>query len=231
MQYTRILALGDSETYGARATHGRTYPAILEERLSLLHTNVPSIVLNRGNNGERSWEIVDRGVDYLLADDWIRICICMMGTNDAKPSSDTPVHIYMSQWDRLLRACRATDTTLYALEIPAIDPVGQPEYDEASVQRILAFNTFVRTWCERNDVTYIGGLFDRFVQNPDLLADGIHPNNTGNDLIAQRVYDVLGQPRRRPRASATAEGGTAINITNIFNGASGAEEASSAPLV
>jgi lysophospholipase L1-like esterase len=223
VQYTRILALGDSETYGARATHGRTYPQLLEERLATVPTNVPSIVLNRGLNGERSWEIVDRGVNYLLGDDWIRICLCMMGTNDSKPASDTPVEHYLAQWDRLLRVSRATDTILYALEIHAINPIGQPEYDARSIERIMTFNSALRDWCEQNNVTFIDGLFNLFAKNLDLLADGIHPTNTGNDLIANRVFDFLGRPRGSVSAAPTGllrvdnERPQVVSITNIHN--------------
>jgi len=193
-QYTRCLALGDSETYGARATHGRTYPTILEEQLSELHTNVPSIVINAGVNGERSWEIVDRGVGHLLSDEWIKIVLCMMGTNDSKPGSNTPIDLYMAQWDRLLRACRATDTMLYPLEIHAIDPVGQPEYDALSNAKISEFNAHVKDWASQNGLIYIDGLHEPFRADKTLLADGIHPTNEGNDIIASRIAEFLSVP-------------------------------------
>lgn len=194
-QYTRVLALGDSETYGARATHGRTYPHLLEEKLASIHTGVPSIVLNRGVNGETSWQIVDRAQSYLTDDPWIKVVLCMMGTNDSKPHIDTPVDYYLSQWERLKRACDCTDTLLFALEIHAIDPVGQPEYDEQSLSRIKTFNDALSSWASENSVPYIGGLYDLFLDDPSLLADGIHPTNHGNLLIADKVYETLGKPR------------------------------------
>lgn len=194
-QYTRILALGDSETYGARSSHGRTYPHLLEERLSAIHTGVPSIVLNRGVNGETSWQIVDRAQSYLTDDPWIKIVICMMGINDSKPHINTPIDHYISQWERLKRTCDCTDTLLYALGNIYIDPVGQPEYDEHSIHRVKEFNDATATWAQGSGVPYISGLFGLFQDDPSLLADGIHPTNAGNQVIADRVFDVLGKPR------------------------------------
>jgi lysophospholipase L1-like esterase len=194
-QYTRLLCAGDSITYGARSSHGRTYPQLLEERLTSIHTGVPSIALNRGVNGETSWQIVDRVQQYLLDDPWIKVCITMFGCNDSKPHIDTPIDFYLSQWDRLKRICDCTDTLLYALGIISIDPVGQPEYDEKSVHRIKDFNDATATWASSAGVPYIDGLFDLFQTDPTLLADGIHPTNEGNQVIADRVFDVLGKPR------------------------------------
>lgn len=226
-QYTRILALGDSETYGARSTHGRTYPTYLEEQLATVHTNIPSIVINAGVNGERSWEIVDRGVQHLLDDFWIKIVLCMMGTNDSKPGSNTPIGYYMSQWDRLLRACNATDTMLVPLEIHAIDPVGQPEYDKESNDKIAEFNAAVRGWSVKNDLIYVDGIYEPFADNPRLLADGIHPTNSGNELIADRVFQTIGAnpfPSVRSmsqRAGIADEWGGPPSVTTVIGSGQG----------
>lgn len=194
-QYSRVLCAGDSITYGARSSHGRTYPHLLEEKLATIHTGVPSICLNRGVNGETSWQVVDRVQDYLLDDPWIKVCIAMFGVNDAKPHNDTPIDHYIAQWDRLQRVCNCTDTLLYAVEAIAIDPVGQPEYDERSIHRIKAFNDALSAWTSETSVPYISGLYDLFLNDPSLLADGIHPTNQGNLAIAELVYGTLGKPR------------------------------------
>ena len=216
-QYTRILNLGDSETFGARSTHGRTYPQILEERLNEVHPQVPAICINRGVNGERSWEIVNRGVDYLLADPWIKYCVCMMGTNDTKPSTRTPVNWYLAQWDRLKRACVCTDTVLIALEMHGITALGQPEYDAESLKHMHILNVAMRQWANENHVICIGGLEDYFKDNPHLLADGIHPTNDGNDWISERVANVIGQPLNDPVRLAMAgsiHSGDTISVPN-----------------
>jgi lysophospholipase L1-like esterase len=97
-------------------------------------------------------------------------------------------------WDRLLRMCRLTDTILMACEIPAIHPTGQPEYDAMSETWIEEANAEMPHWCSMNGVTFIGDLYKPFAVNPGLLADGIHPNNDGNRVIAKAVHRVLGQP-------------------------------------
>lgn len=192
-QYTRILCLGDSITFGARARWGRTYPVLLEQRLA--ENPVPSVCIQAGVNGQTSWQIVERAWDYLGSDEWIRVVVCIMGTNDSKPKARTPINVYLQSWDRLLRLCRLTDTILFACEIPGIDPTSQPEYDGQSVQWIDAANQALRSWAHRNNVPFIDGLYEPFADQPHtLLADGIHPNNVGNDVIAERVFDVIGQP-------------------------------------
>ena len=36
--------------------------------------------------------------------------------------------------------------------------------------------------------------FQHFIDNPGLLADGIHPTNDGNDWLSRKVADVIGTP-------------------------------------
>ncbi len=191
MQYTRILALGDSITFGARTGWGRTYPLALEELLS--RHSVPSIVINAGVSGERSWEIIDRAWPHLGHDDWIRICICMMGTNDSKPLARTPIEWYLAQWERLRRMCVVTDTRLIAVEIPWIDATCQPEYDAGSIEWITTANGELRKWAESYSLAFINA-YDAFRDRPELLADGVHPTNEGSLLIAERIYHILSAP-------------------------------------
>lgn len=197
IQYTRILCLGDSITYGARAQHGRTYPLLLEEMLCD-QQDVPAICLNAGVNGERSWEIVSRAWNWLGSDEWVKVVIAMFGTNDSKPGSRTPLVLYRKQWDRLYRFCTFTQTRLIACEIPWIDPTGQPEYDVQSLGWINKANADLYKWCDENSVPMVRGIYDDFRQSPKLLADGIHPTNIGNQAIADSVYSRIAQPLPAP---------------------------------
>lgn len=164
----RILAFGDSLVEGVGATEGRDFVTLLSRRLGVTIANV-------GLRGDTTASALARLEPAVLARD-PRIVIVLLGGNDyirRVPTRET--------FDNLrtivtrIRA-RGAAVVLVGVSVGLIgDPYGS-EYEELARETSSGLIPDI-----------LGGIFGR----PSLMSDGIHPNDRGYEMIADRLEPAL----------------------------------------
>ena len=171
------VALGDSITAGDSLANPRdAYPAMLAGMLN-------KTVINEGGGGDSSGEALDRL--YPILDDYKPgYVLILIGVNDL-------IMGYGEEWAAfhiriMVQACQDNKT------IPVIATL-TPVFD--SYARLSGgvgrLNVMIRQIASDLNVALVD-LNSAFGNNPiDMLSDGLHPNETGNALMALTFYDVV----------------------------------------
>lgn len=164
----KILAFGDSLTYGTGAGPGRDYPA----RLAQL-TGHP--VINAGVPGELSAAGRER-LPRLLARHHPALLILLHGGNDLlrrRPPGELAANLRA-----MIETARAAGAQVVLLGVP------QPSLT-ARVPGLY------RRLAEEFMLPYDGGLLARLERDPALKADPVHLNAEGYRRLAAGVFDLL----------------------------------------
>jgi len=168
---TKILAFGDSLTYGYGVTRDKNYPSVLGD---ILHVNV----VNEGVNGEFS----DQGLDRLasvLARHKPDILVLCHGGNDILRKKD------LTQTQNNLNAMvkMAKEKGVYVLL------VGVPTFG------ILNFNvpSFYYDVAKENNIEIEDSSLKRIMEGENLKSDQVHPNAEGYALMAQSIAQILSE--------------------------------------
>lgn len=177
------LALGDSITEGGAG--GTTYGELYSMFEDLMSVNYPWHASNQGFSGERAWQGRERFVQELDIFEPTEVNI-MYGTNDlldSRPQQDIIDDI-------LWMAGQADDRGIvpHILLTPAMY-TGNPARiyldQNLSTQAIAAGYDVINVY-DAIDATPGNDVFDAYVA--EHYADGIHPDTSGNTLIAAMLY-------------------------------------------
>lgn len=171
------VAMGDSITEGNKDPVIVPYP----ERLAAM---LGKPVVNMGDGGAWSGDGVAQ-VDYVLSQFQPGFLLILYGANDIHADHDpneTVVNIaYM------VEAARANKTIpVIATLTPFI--AGKRGY---LAQYVPPVSEAIRRYAEEENIA-LADLAEAFGDNPAYLkADGLHPSESGTQLIAETFYDVL----------------------------------------
>lgn len=166
---TKVLAFGDSLTYGYGASPTQSYPAVLSD---LLHTNV----INEGISGEMSEQGLAR-LPRVLERVKPDILVLCHGANDMLHKGDLlKAKNNLAQMIKL-----AQSKGIYVLL------VGVPTFD------ILRFNVpeFYYEVAKENDVLMEDESLKEILENDELKSDQVHPNAKGYELMAKKIAKLL----------------------------------------
>ena len=176
----KIIAFGDSLTSGfGIPEREKSYPALLQKRLDAEGYSYK--VLNHGQGGDTS----QRGLERLYLATGIgsaEILIVEFGANDA--AQNIPVETIRANLDEILTRIAASNkrTLLCGIRLPE----GK---DGAYSDRFAAM---FRELARKHNVDVLEDFMKGVAGEPShLLADGIHPNESGARIIADRVFDSL----------------------------------------
>jgi len=175
-----VLVLGDSLSagYGLRRTDA--YPALLSAKAAAL--GQPLHILNASVNGDttagglrRLPRLLDRPVDVLIVE---------LGINDV--FRGVPVTQIAANLQKIIDLARARYPLLRVI-------VAGMQLPQTSVEDDLtAFGLMYADLAHRNSAELVPFLLDGVAGNPDLnLADLIHPNASGQKILAANVWPVL----------------------------------------
>ena len=186
------VAVGDSITYGTgddNSGDGLGYEPILQNLLTASR-GYPVAVQNEGVPGVSS----DYGAafigDTLSRYPTAKYFLVLYGTNDAYTNfgAFTPVSrgTYKSNMQAIISAIHAAGKTPVLAKVPY---TSNPRYDLPSIQE---YNVVIGELVAENGIMVNPPDFYTLFQNPDLLdADGLHPNGTGYQSMADLWSSAL----------------------------------------
>jgi acyl-CoA thioesterase-1 len=175
-----ILFLGTSLTAGLGLDPDSAYPQRIQRKIDA--AGLPYQVVNAGVSGETSAGLLRR-LDWVLkrpAD----VVVVETGANDGLrglPITATTTTIG-SVLDRIKRDRPAATLLLVQMEAPP--NMGQ--------NYTRAFHTMFPTLAQEHGVTLLPFLLENVAGRPNLnQGDGIHPNNVGEEIVANNVWRAL----------------------------------------
>jgi len=165
---TTIVAFGDSITYGHGVKASETYSALLSEALG-------TEVVNAGRNGDTTASGLQRlRRDALDLDP--RLVIVELGGNDFLEK--VPREQTFQNLDRIVRDCvdAGAMVILVHIQLGLFGDKYRGEYEAIA---------------ERHGALLVPDVLDGVFGRPSMMADQIHPNANGQEVIAARIAEVL----------------------------------------
>lgn len=173
-----IAILGDSLTEGYGVARDSAYPALLEKQLK---TKNPEIrIVNAGVSGSTSAGGVSR-LDWVLKSK-PNLLIVALGANDGLRGLS---HLEMK--NNLVKIVRTAKdkhvkVVLLGMKMP-------PNYGPGFTKE---FEKVFRDVAEAENVPLFPFMLDGIAGKPDLnLSDGIHPNEKGHQILAEKLFPFV----------------------------------------
>lgn len=173
-----LVALGDSLTAGYQLPASAALPAALERRLRASGLDVR--IENAGVSGDTASGGLER-LDWAVGEG-VSGVIVALGANDMLRGVDPE------------RTQKALDEIIQRLKAKRIDVllVGMLAAPSLGRDYVERFNSIYLTLAKRYDVVLYPFLLEGVAQNRQLnLADGIHPNREGVEVIAKALEPTV----------------------------------------
>lgn len=168
-QAPRILAFGDSITYGFGVRPRESYP-------SLLSSLTGGSVTNAGINGETSEEGRAR-LPQVLQNASFGVMILCMGANDILQGR--PLARLEANLGRMIETAQAAGTRVVL--------IGVPSFDRADSTPLPLYEAAARHYA----VDYLPDPLCRVLSDDALHTDGVHPNAAGYRRLAEEIASFL----------------------------------------
>ena len=184
-----IIFFGDSLTAGHGLPAAASFPALLQHRLDELQ--LPYKAYNYGVSGETSAGGRQR-LPTVLNRHPADAFVLALGANDGIrgiPVRET-THNLQFIIDAVRRQYPQAQLVLAGLEFPFdLGPLGGHRLAHYATE----FKALFRTLADKNSLPFIPFLLQGVLGHRELnLADGVHPNAQGQQILAENVWQVLG---------------------------------------
>lgn len=190
-----VMFLGTSLTDGYGLEREDAYPALIQQKID--SAGLPWEVVNAGLSGEKSAGALQRVRTWLIRQPF-DVLVVETGANDMLTGSNLDtMRVNIQGIIDTVRAARPTARVVLAGMLAA------PNLGAGYVRQ---FNGTYPELARANQLTFIPFILDGVAAQPDLnLADGIHPNEQGHQLVAANVWKTL-EPILREQAVVAAAG-------------------------
>ncbi|MBY0314685.1 MAG: arylesterase [Bdellovibrionales bacterium] len=173
-----IVALGDSLTEGYGIAMEKAYPAILEQKLKTAKKDVK--VINAGSSGSTSASAESRLLWQLKSKP--DILILALGANDGLRGLPPK-----STYENLAKAIELAQKNKLKVILTGM-MMPQNYGDDYRKQYAATFTDLAQKY----KVTLMPFLLEGVAMKKELnLADGIHPNEKGHEVIAERMLPIV----------------------------------------
>ena len=191
----RVLCIGDSITYGSGVLRTRwkdTYPAILENKLGeefqVLNYGIPGATLLA--DGDKPYSQVFLQATRKTDPEMI---LLMLGTNDSKHQNwdAEKYEAALQRWVSELNSY-SSKPKVFVMAPTAAFRVDHNPGVYGIQDTVIRDEIFPAV--KRQAGLYATGFIDLYTPTqgrPELFTDGVHPNTTGNRILAQHIFDVL----------------------------------------
>jgi acyl-CoA thioesterase-1 len=174
----RIVALGDSLTAGYQLSEVASFPAVLQRALQANGVNVE--VANAGVSGDTANDGLAR-LDWSIPDGTAGV-IVELGANDMLRGTDPAVT--RAALDRILARLQERRIGILLAGMRAAPNLGEPFRSE--------FDAIYPQLAAKYHVPLYPFFLDGIVADPKLnLADGMHPNPAGVEVIVARILPAV----------------------------------------
>ena len=165
----KILAFGDSITYGYGESENESYPYLLSKA-----TNTQ--VINAGVNGDTSQEGLQR-LPALLEDSSIKLILLCFGGNDILQKK--PLSELKSNLNKMVQMAKAKNIDVILISVPKITPLG------------LSSLALYSTVADEEEIELMDDVLVHVLSRSSLKNDYIHPNAKGYKYMADEIYEHL----------------------------------------
>jgi acyl-CoA thioesterase-1 len=174
-----IVVLGDSISAGYGINVGQGWVSLLQKKFNDRYGNY--IISNESISGDTSAGGLAR-IDQALARHKPAIVILELGANDGLRGL-TPQIMKSNLTEMIQRSRKAgANVLLLGMKIP-------PNYGKRYIE--MFYNVYPQLSAELK-VPLVPFIMDDIALNPELMqADGLHPNEAGQPLIAEKVWPYL----------------------------------------
>ncbi len=177
-----IVFFGNSLTAGYGLDPSEAFPALIQTKIDSL--KLPYRVINAGLSGETSAGGKSR-VDWILQQP-IDVFVLELGANDGLrgiPVSETTNNL-QAIIERVKQKYPEAELLLLGMEVPP--NMGKKYATE--------FRGAFRNLAEKNNLPFVPFLLEGVGGVPQLnLPDGIHPTAEGHQILAENIWEVLGE--------------------------------------
>lgn len=164
---TTVVAFGDSLVEGVGATEGNDF-------ISVLARKIGRPIINLGVRGDTSADGLLR-IDEVLDED-PGIVVLLLGGNDALRR--IPEETTKKNLESIIETLQKNGSLVILLGVRGniLGSSRDDMYEELS---------------EKYDMPYVEDVLDGILLHTELMHDGIHPNDAGYAIIADRLYEVF----------------------------------------
>jgi Lysophospholipase L1 and related esterases len=183
MRTKYIFFLGDSLTYGYLVPSNRSFPSVIEKKLrekKLIEKDVR--IINAGNPGDTTEMALFRLKYYLSQYKNIFIAVIYLGANDyLMGASVNQVHKNLTEIIQQLKNYNKNIKIILISFMP-FDPSLEKEYQKMYDQIKNQYP----------EILIITDVLQEILREPSLvMSDGIHPNEKGYEIIANKVLPYI----------------------------------------
>lgn len=176
----KILFFGDSLTAGYGLTEHQAFPALIQQKIN--QQQLPYKIINAGLSGETSAGGKTRIVN--LIDQPIDIFVLELGINDIlrgiTPAETAGNLQFIIDFVKIKQP--AVKLVLLGMELPSF----------LTGHILTEFRMVFRHLADKNDMVFMPFLLHGVAGNRLLnLADGVHPNAKGYEIIAGNLWPIL----------------------------------------
>lgn len=175
----RVIALGDSLTYGYPFGNPLSWVQIASERLELP-------ILNQGINGDTLGHLLKR-VNFDVLDLHPEFCTLLGGTNDIYQDGDV---------EAMKTAFTGLADKITAGKITCVVGLPPPISDSNLEKTMAKYRNWLKRYAKAEGLPVID-FHKPFLDKakrilPGTLEDGVHPSSKGYQLMAEAAVKVLG---------------------------------------
>lgn len=204
----RVLCFGDSITHGYRdRERGGWVERLRQEKERKTDEPKWYSFYNLGIAGDTSRDLLERFEEESLtrrSDDGTVILI-QIGINDSQlllrqEKNQVSVQEFRQNLEKLRLKARELADELYFLGMtPVVEEEVNPREPNTDYRfkDVREYEDELHSFCREKDVKFIE-IFDHFIDREDyrtLLADGLHPNEKGHEMIKEKVKERLEKDR------------------------------------
>ena len=165
----KILAFGDSITYGYGESENESYPYLLSQS-----TNTQ--VINAGINGDTSQDGLQR-LPALLEDNSIKLILLCFGGNDIL--QNLPLGELKNNLKKMIQLAKAKNVDVILISVPKVSALG------------LSSMNLYSTVAKEENVELMDDLLVHVLSRSSLKNDYIHPNAKGYRYMADQIFKHL----------------------------------------